>query len=340
MSSAPPWVKYQKKAESGPWEKYQTPREQPEFGIEVGKSVLGNRPEQTGLQNWLEVAGEMYTGDSESLPMQAKGAMTAAGMTLPGIALPAMAGSAGIVGAAARLMSDPRVTAPVAAGMELYRSGSPTKAIGAALMGGGGGFAIGRMLTKRALTLKQAEEAMRTATAKKAEAERVLAEAEKMKRIASEAAALRTSTPVSAAGPATSTRTTPGDLIPFPTNPQQAAVAMRVPARAPQPMPANPTEAAAALSAPKAARVPTAPKVQPESSTLEQQLRETVKLSKGARKQLSQAQELEARIVEWTTRQGQSEAQIVKSLKDIFGIREPGAAKEMVDLVLKTHGLK
>lgn len=113
-----------------------------------------------------------------------------------------------------------------------------------------------------------------------------------------------------------------------------------VPAVAVKAFPANPTEAAAAMSAPKVVRAAPAPKVAPESSTLEEQLRETVKLSKGARKQLSAAQNLEARIVEWKTRQGQSESQIVDSLKDIFGIREPGAAKEMVDLVLRTHGLK
>lgn len=84
-----------------------------------------------------------------------------------------------------------------------------------------------------------------------------------------------------------------------------------------------------------------APKAAPvESSTLEQQLRESVKMSRGARKQLASAQDLEARIVEWNSRQGLSEAQIVAGLKQTFGIREPGAAKEMVDLVLRAHGLK
>lgn len=106
-------------------------------------------------------------------------------------------------------------------------------------------------------------------------------------------------------------------------------------APAPAAFPKNPAEAAAKMR-PKAA-----PKAEPDSSTLEQQLRESVKLSKGARKQLGNAQALEAKIVDWKTRQGLSEPQIVNALKESQGfVNEPGMARQVVDMVLRAHGLK
>src|SRR6185436_18313734 len=74
-----------------------------------------------------------------------------------------------------------------------------------------------------------------------------------------------------------------------------------------------------------------------DAAPIQKQLEATLKLSKGGRAQLSAAQTLEAKVVDFKTRQGLSEPQIVASLKEAFGIREPGAAKEMVDLILRTH---
>jgi hypothetical protein len=325
-SAAPPWEKYKKRDdERPPWEKYQTAKEQPELGVERGKSTLGARPGQSFFQNMLESAGEMYTGDSESLPMQAKGAATAAGVTLPAIGLPVLAGSAGVVGAAARLASNPMVTAPVAAGMELYRSGSPAKAAWAGLLGGGGGLAAGKVLAKRALTLKQAEQAMRdSAAAKKT--------ADEAKRISEAAAKMRTSTPVPAALPAASaTSMRPGDVIPFPANPQQAAIAMRVsrPAVAPAPVPAPP-----------AATVPG------QGGGLESQLQQNLKTVKATgalpapdRAALLNPANVEEKVVGWATEGGFTRAQIVKSLKEAGFNQDRGMASELVDLIFKKHGI-
>lgn len=145
----------------------------------------------------------------------------------------------------------------------------------------------------------------------------------------------------------------PASVVRFPASPDEAAAAMRLPAGPPQwhgprtppellhqAAQARAAEAAAVEAAPVAAAPMRAPLPSAPSSTLEQQLLETAKLSKGARKQLSQAQRLEARVVELKSRQGLSEAQIVAALKEGFGIREPGAAKTMVDMILRTHGLK
>lgn len=110
-------------------------------------------------------------------------------------------------------------------------------------------------------------------------------------------------------------------------------VAAPAQASAPATFPKNPAEAAAKMRAPKARA--------PESSTLEQQLRESVKLTKGQRAQLPNAQKLEAKIVDLRTRQGLSESQIVNVLKEGHGFQnEPGMAKAVVDMVFRAHGLK
>lgn len=115
------------------------------------------------------------------------------------------------------------------------------------------------------------------------------------------------------------------------------AAAAPIGASTPAAFPKNPAEAAARMRAPKAR----APKAEPESSTLEQQLRESVKLTKGQRAQLPNAQKLEAKIVDLRTRQGLSESQIVNVLKEGHGFQnEPGMAKAVVDMVFRAHGLK
>lgn len=226
MSSQAPWEKYQKQAESGPWEKYQ-PTKQTEDERRAGQSFM---------QNWTENAGAMYEGDAEGLPAQAAGGLTALGMIAP-----AMLPAALPVGAA-RMLADPRVGGAIAGVSELVRTGDPGRALivgaaGATATSGVAAIAreLGKQVAKRAITREAAAEALRAAV----RAER--------------AAKMRTSTSVPSAGGATATRSTPGEVVPFPTS-----QTMRVPAPAAAPVkPSLSASAPATAAAPKMA--PAAP---------------------------------------------------------------------------------
>lgn len=306
MSSQPaPWEKYQK-AESGPWEKYQ-PTKQTEADRRAGQSFM---------QNWTENAGAMYEGELEGLPAQAKGAATAAGMTLPAIALPALAGAAGTMGMVGRVASDPRAWAAVAGGATLLKTGSPTQAAGAAATAYGGSRLSAGILKSLGRFLQNKESARAATQAVKA------------------ASKGRSTTTPPIQGRATSTSTAPAEVLPFP---ERATITVARPAPVARP--------AAPVAAPK-------PTAQAEAS-LEEKLRQSIEAVKSkpvtpkapaapltpAQDTMRQAKELEARIVRMRTENGFSRAQIVDVLKR-EGIREKGFAKAMVDLVWQAHGLK
>jgi hypothetical protein len=313
MSSRPPWEDYQKKDERPPWEDYQAARPAPR--------------EDPGMASLREMARSQ-----EGLSADELGEGSPIGRTVG----PAMIGAAAVPAMAAspllRAAGSPAGMAVVRGGAEYAKGGGPLDIANAALRGAGEGaglrvigMGLGGALPARLLQWIN--------RGKGAKAAAPVAEA-----------APAAVVPIAARPPVgapAATRVVKGQEYVRALNggwvkaPSAAPVAAPAPAQST--FPNNPAEAAVALS--KKAKPPRAT-VQAESSTLEQQLRESIKLTKGQRGQLAQAQNLEARIVEWKSRQGLSEPQITEALKQTFGIREPGAAKEMVDLVLRAHGLK